>query len=606
MKKTLLLLSLISFSSSIKAQSKLNQNAANSAINTSSAFMDASSSPLWNGTTNQGKGMLYPRVDLVSFASMSHAGPFNASNNPNYFDGLLVFNTATGVAGIGADSVFPGYYYYRNTTTTANGGHWVSLKGIKGDDGTIGPIGPQGVQGVAGNTGLTGITGATGANGTNGATGAQGPTGLTGASGINGATGATGPSGLLSSGTAAGNTPYWNGTNWILNGANLYNNGSNIGVGTVTPDASAKIEVNSTTQGFLPPRMTTAQRNAIASPANGLVIFNITTNCLNFYIGSGWNETCGTAVSTAAVATLSCGTASITGSLNSGSLASGVSASLPYTGGNGGTYAAQSIASSGVTGVTANIAAGTLTTGAGALVYTISGTPSASGTTSFAISIGGQTCTLDISVGPVIGIYVAGTVVCTVKAAVVDVTNPTTGKIWMDRNLGASQVATSSTDAASSGDLYQWGRRAEGHQCRTSTTTSTLSSVDQPAHGKFIITSATPFDWRSPENTNLWQGVNGVNNPCPSTYRLPTDAELEAERLSWTLNTAAGAITSPLKLPMAGVRYENGGITATTLGYYWSSTVSSSVSSSLFFNSSNAIVQTGLRGYGYSVRCIKD
>jgi len=39
-----------------------------------------------------------------------------------------------------------------------------------------------------------------------------------------------------------------------------------------------------------------------------------------------------------------------------------------------------------------------------------------------------------------------------------------TGKIWMDRNLGASQVATSSTDAAAYGDLYQWGRAADGHE----------------------------------------------------------------------------------------------------------------------------------------------
>jgi len=219
MKKILLLLSIISFSSIITAQVKVNQNAANSAINTSSAFMDASSSPLWNGTTNQGKGMLYPRVDLVNYTAMSHAGPFNASNNPNYFDGLLVFNTATGVAGIGADSVFPGYYYYRNTTTTANGGHWVSLKGIKGDDGSIGPIGPQGVQGITGNDGLvgptgaqgpTGVAGANGNNGSTGATGAQGPTGLTGASGAdgtngtNGVTGPTGANGVSSGGSRIG------------------------------------------------------------------------------------------------------------------------------------------------------------------------------------------------------------------------------------------------------------------------------------------------------------------------------------------------------------------------------------------------------------------
>jgi hypothetical protein len=205
MKKTLLLLSIISFSSIITAQVKVNQNAANSAINTSSAFMDASSSPLWNGTTNQGKGMLYPRVDLVNYTAMSHAGPFNASNNPNYFDGLLVFNTATGIAGIGADSVYPGYYYYRNTTTTANGGHWVSLKGIKGDDGTVGPIGPQGVQGIAGNDGLIG------------ASGAQGPTGVAGANGSNGSTGATGavgPTGASASSASGTRIGFSGSTSW--------------------------------------------------------------------------------------------------------------------------------------------------------------------------------------------------------------------------------------------------------------------------------------------------------------------------------------------------------------------------------------------------------
>ena len=445
MKKILLLLSLISFSNLLTAQVKVNQNAANSAINTSSAFMDASSSPLWNGTTNQGKGMLYPRVDLVNYTAMSHAGPFNASNNPNYFDGLLVFNTATGLAGIGADSVFPGYYYYRNTTTTANGGHWVSLKGING---------------------------------------------------------ATGSTGLLSSGTAAGNTPYWNGTNWILNGANFYNNGSNIGVGTVTPDASAKIDVNSTVQGFLPPRMTTAQRNAIVSPANGLQIYNITTGCLNFYSGSAWYEVCGTII---------------------------------------------------------------------------------------------------------LGTFPAGTVNCAGVTAVVDVTSPT-GKIWMDRNLGASQVATSSTDVAAYGDLYQWGRRADGHQCRTSATTATLSSIDQPANGNFILAPTNPNDWRSPQNTNLWQGVNGINNPCPIGYRMPTNSELDSERLSWSSSNSAGAFASPLKLPMPG--YRNSGSAGLfnigVHGYFWSSTIATNMSQSLSFTTTGVLMFPYDRASGCSVRCLKD
>ena len=59
-------------------------------------------------------------------------------------------------------------------------------------------------------------------------------------------------------------------------------------------------------------------------------------------------------------------------------------------------------------------------------------------------------------------------------------------KCWLDRNLGATQVATSSTDAASYGDLFQWGRLDDSHQVRTSPTTTTLSNSDIPGHGNFI------------------------------------------------------------------------------------------------------------------------
>ena len=61
-----------------------------------------------------------------------------------------------------------------------------------------------------------------------------------------------------------------------------------VGIGTATPDASAKVDITSTTQGLLPPRMTTAQRDAISSPATGLVIFNTTTNSLEAKNSSGW------------------------------------------------------------------------------------------------------------------------------------------------------------------------------------------------------------------------------------------------------------------------------------------------------------------------------
>jgi uncharacterized protein (TIGR02145 family) len=184
----------------------------------------------------------------------------------------------------------------------------------------------------------------------------------------------------------------------------------------------------------------------------------------------------------------------------------------------------------------------------------------------------------------------------------------------MDRNLGASQVATSSTDANSYGDLFQWGRRADGHQCRTSTTTTTLSSSNQPTHGSFIKSgvSGLPHDWRSPQNTNLWQGVNGINNPCPSGYRLPTETELDGERLSWSSNNAAGAFASPLKLPKGGARDYSGGQLGNigTAGIYWSSTVgtvsSYGDSRGLYFDSSSASMYNEYRASGLSVRCIKN
>jgi hypothetical protein len=191
----------------------------------------------------------------------------------------------------------------------------------------------------------------------------------------------------------------------------------------------------------------------------------------------------------------------------------------------------------------------------------------------------------------------------------------TTGKIWMDRNLGAIQVATSSTDALAYGDLYQWGRGTEGHQNRTSSTTTTLSSSDGYGNAagtekaSFIIPpNSSPWNWRSPQNDNLWQGVNGVNNPCPTGYRIPTEAEWEAERLSWTGgNNAAGAFASPLKLPMAGYRFNSGALSIVgTFGLYWSSTVSGSYSRTLYFTSSDSYMNTFSRGDGSSVRCLKD
>ena len=184
----------------------------------------------------------------------------------------------------------------------------------------------------------------------------------------------------------------------------------NVGVNTTTPDAV--LEVYSTTKGVLVPRLTTAQRDAMVSPLNpankvqeGTIIYNLDQHCLQYnvaptgttpnWVGYGCD---GLVVTPGSITTLNCAGATTTGTLTSGTAASGVSSSVPYTGGNGGSYAAQTVTSTTVTGLTATLAAGNFATGAGSLTYTITGTPASSGTASFALSIGGQPCTLNVTV----------------------------------------------------------------------------------------------------------------------------------------------------------------------------------------------------------------
>ena len=198
-------------------------------------------------------------------------------------------------------------------------------QGLTGATGPAGPQGAQGIQGVAGVNGLNalvkttvepaGINCATGGtkvetgidannNGIleagevnaaqttyvcNGATGTAGVQGPQGPAGPTGPQGAQGPAGSLANGSAAGNTPYWNGTQWVVNTSNIFNNGGSVGIGTASPNASAALEVNSTSKGLLLPTMTQTQRNGISNPATGLLIFQ-TDNTPGFYYfnGSTW------------------------------------------------------------------------------------------------------------------------------------------------------------------------------------------------------------------------------------------------------------------------------------------------------------------------------
>jgi len=79
------------------------------------------------------------------------------------------------------------------------------------------------------------------------------------------------------------------------NSENIYQNAT-LGLGANMINKTAQLDITSNNKGVLIPRLTTLQRNAIDNPANGLIIFNTTSSCLNYYDGniSRWLSMCGT------------------------------------------------------------------------------------------------------------------------------------------------------------------------------------------------------------------------------------------------------------------------------------------------------------------------
>lgn len=284
-----------------------------------------------------------------------------------------------------------------------------------------------------------------------------------------------------------------------------------VGINTSTPHPAAILDVSSQNKGFLPPRMTLQERNAIPAPVPaGLMIW--CTNCgttgqLQIFNGTTWTDFGGKP----AADSFTCGTSTVTFNYN------------------------------------------------------------------------GQTVTY----GTVAG---------------------TGGKCWLDRNLGAGQVATGITDAAAYGDLFQWGRPANGHQARSSAITTTLAASEAVGYGEFIVAPTAPFDWRSPQSMNLWQGQYVSTNPCPTGYRLPTETEWDAERAGWIAPTLAGAFASPLKLPASGIRLHNDGSIGQTgtQGNYWSIARDSFTARGLAISGAAATMVNANRATGMAVRCVKD
>lgn len=183
------------------------------------------------------------------------------------------------------------------------------------------------------------------------------------------------------------------------------------------------------------------------------------------------------------------------------------------------------------------------------------------------------------------------------------------GRFWMDRNLGASRVATSFDDSVSFGDFFQWGREADGHQIKTSNTLNILALPgQQPKHDNFI-TASSYNDWNSDNNwTTRWltkRGEKTSADPCPSGWRVPTKAEWQSAINYGNWNNYNDGFNSSLKLPASGYRNHDGDFHYLyNFSLYWSSGYWSTSSSYLYLDDNYANVLLSWRVNGVCIRCI--
>lgn len=203
------------------------------------------------------------------------------------------------------------------------------------------------------------------------------------------------------------------------------------------------------------------------------------------------------------------------------------------------------------------------------------------------------------------------------------------GNLWLNNNLGADYAlyggtnfdhdkqATAYNDYHAYGNLFQWGRKPDGHDLITWTSGtvgtpvngSTIARSNEPGDALFIRTMSadTKTDWRITPSTTLWADASSANNPCPVNFRVPTLTELTALASAAGITNQATAAASDLHLTVPGKReYKTASIIDEgTNGYYWSSTAVTGTEDSRAIIIGTTFSGVGqVRANGFSVRCI--
>lgn len=417
-----------------------------------------------------------------------------------------------------------------------------------------------------------------------------------------------------------------------------FNSTAQIGIGTTTPNASAQLDVNSTKKGFLPPRMSEAQKNAIVSPAEGLIIFQTdATAGLYFFKAGVWTKLDVTGITPAQATILAnisgvntgdqtnitgnAATVTTNANLTGPIKSSGNVTSVTSQTGTGSTFV-MSVSPSLTTPIlgaasAASIAVGTSTPNSSAILEASSISKgflpprmtAVNRNTIVSPSAGLMVWCTDCGSNGELQVYNGTTWTNMVGAAAAAVIVPSftiCTQTWMQKNLDVAtyrngDIIPKVTDPA------VWSTLTTGAYCYYNNDSATYAAT----YGKLYN----------------WYAVNDVRGLAPSGYHIPTDAE-------WTtlstclggINVAGGGMketgTSHWQTPNTGATNSSGfkalpggfrNISGLfyyvgTFGFWWSAT---QLVPNAYYRNLQNVSRTVLRNSynkqgGFSVRCVKD